>query len=218
MPFGKTVAAGLAVVLTLASLATPAMAQTASFRTIFSPSQSTSQPAQQQPRRTQPLFASRSLQAPRAQASYQANPLARQTVAYQTREKAGTVVVDTNAKYLYLVLGDGKAMRYGIGVARPGFEWVGTHKVTQKREWPGWTPPAAMRKRQPHLPAFMEGGPDNPLGARALYLGSTLYRIHGTNDPSSIGQNLSSGCIRMINDDVIDLYTRVPVGTRVIVI
>ena len=218
MPFGKTVAAGLAVVLTLASLATPALAQNVSFRTIFSPSQSTSQPAQQQPRRTQPVFASRSLQAPRAQASLQANPLARQTVAYQTREKAGTVVVDTDAKYLYLVLGDGKAMRYGIGVARPGFEWAGTHKVTQKREWPGWTPPAAMRKRQPHLPAFMEGGPDNPLGARALYLGSTLYRIHGTNDPSSIGQNLSSGCIRMINDDVIDLYTRVPVGTRVIVI
>ncbi|MGV3650208.1 MAG: L,D-transpeptidase [Devosia sp.] len=215
MPFGKTVAAGLAVVLTLASLASPAMAQNVSFRTIFSPSQTFSQQAQQpaQPRRTQPLFASRSMQAPRAE-----NRFARQMVAYQTREKAGTVVVDTNSKYLYLVMGNGQAMRYGIGVARPGFEWAGTHKVTQKREWPGWTPPAAMRKRQPHLPAYMEGGPDNPLGARALYLGSTLYRIHGTNDPSSIGQNLSSGCIRMVNDDVIDLYNRVPVGTRVIVI
>nr|WP_244606564.1 L,D-transpeptidase [Arsenicitalea aurantiaca] len=142
----------------------------------------------------------------------------RQVVGYRGTEKPGTIIVHTRDKYLYLILGDGKAMRYGIGVARPGFEWAGTHRVTAKKEWPGWTPPAAMRKRQPHLPAYMPGGPNNPLGARALYLGSTLYRIHGTNEPMSIGQNVSSGCIRMVNEDVIDLYQRVGVGARVIVI
>jgi lipoprotein-anchoring transpeptidase ErfK/SrfK len=142
----------------------------------------------------------------------------RQVVPYAASHSAGTVVVNTGEKFLYLVLDGGKALRYGIGVARSGFEWSGTHKVTRKAEWPGWTPPAAMRKRQPHLPAYMPGGPDNPLGARALYLGSTLYRIHGTNEPWSIGQNVSSGCIRMINDDVIDLYDRVKLGARVIVL
>jgi lipoprotein-anchoring transpeptidase ErfK/SrfK len=142
----------------------------------------------------------------------------RQVVAYQTREKAGTVVVNTGQKFLYLVLGNGKALRYGIGTARTGFEWSGTHRVTDKREWPTWTPPAEMRKRQPGLPLRMEGGPNNPLGARALYIGSTLYRIHGTNEPWSIGQNVSSGCIRMVNDDVIDLYGRVKVGAKVVVL
>lgn len=142
----------------------------------------------------------------------------RQRVDYRTREPAGTIVVDTAARHLYLVEGDGKAMRYGIGTARDGFEWSGTHKVTAKKEWPSWTPPAEMRKRQPGLPAFMEGGLQNPLGARALYIGSTLYRIHGTNEPWSIGMNVSSGCIRMVNDDVVDLYARVKIGAKVIVL
>ncbi len=141
----------------------------------------------------------------------------RQVVPYATSERSGTLIVDTQAHFLYLVLGDGRALRYGIGVARSGFEWSGTHRVTRKAEWPGWTPPAEMRKRQPNLPTHMEGGPNNPLGARALYLGSTLYRIHGTNEPWSIGQNVSSGCIRMTNDDVIDLYARVQLNTRVVV-
>lgn len=142
----------------------------------------------------------------------------RQVVSYAGSEKPGTIIVQTGKKFLYLVLGNGKAMRYGIGTARSGFEWNGTHKVTNKREWPSWTPPAEMRKRQPGLPAHMKGGINNPLGARALYIGSTLYRIHGTNEPWSIGTNVSSGCIRMVNDDVIDLYERVKIGAKVIVL
>jgi len=142
----------------------------------------------------------------------------RQVVPYATRERAGTIVIDTGAHFLYLVLGDGQALRYGIGVARDGSEWSGSHRVTRKAEWPRWTPPAEMRKRQPGLPAFMEGGLNNPLGARALYLGSTLYRIHGTNEPWSIGRNVSSGCIRMTNADVIDLYERVQLNSRVVVL
>jgi len=142
----------------------------------------------------------------------------RQVVAYETREKAGTLVVVTGQKFLYLVLGNGKAMRYGIGTAKTGFEWNGTHKVTRMREWPDWTPPPEMRKRRPELPTHMEGGINNPLGARALYLGSTLYRIHGTNEPWTIGQDVSSGCIRMVNDDVEDLYERVKIGAKVIVL
>jgi lipoprotein-anchoring transpeptidase ErfK/SrfK len=142
----------------------------------------------------------------------------RQVVGYAGSERPGTIIVQTSKKFLYLVLGDGKAMRYGIGTARDGFEWNGTHKVTNKREWPSWTPPAEMRKRQPGLPAHMKGGINNPLGARALYIGSTLYRIHGTNEPWSIGTNVSSGCIRMVNDDVIDLYSRVKIGAKVIVL
>ena len=138
-------------------------------------------------------------------------------VPYTTSHKAGTIIIDTNTRYLYLVQGDGTARRYGVGVGRPGFEWAGTHKVTRKAEWPDWRPPAAMRKRQPDLPAFMPGGPANPMGARALYLGSTLYRIHGSNEPWTIGGAVSSGCIRMRNEDVIDLYNRVGVGVKVIV-
>lgn len=141
----------------------------------------------------------------------------RQVVPYSTNERSGTIVVDTQSHFLYFVLGDGRALRYGIGVARSGFEWSGSHRVTRKAEWPSWTPPAEMRKRQPGLPIRMDGGPNNPLGARALYLGSTLYRIHGTNEPWSIGQNVSSGCIRMTNDDVIDLYGRVQLNTKVVV-
>ena len=142
----------------------------------------------------------------------------RQVVAYSTHEKPGTIVVNTGEKFLYLVLGKGKALRYGIGTARDGFEWSGAHRLTAKREWPSWTPPAEMRKRQPGLPAHMEGGINNPLGARALYIGSTLYRIHGTNEPWSIGTNVSSGCIRMVNDDVVDLYERVKIGAKVVVL
>jgi lipoprotein-anchoring transpeptidase ErfK/SrfK len=142
----------------------------------------------------------------------------RQEVAYDGRHPPGTIVVDTPSRYLFLVLPNGRAMRYGIGVGRPGFEWAGVKRVTRKAEWPDWRPPAEMLKRRPDLPTFMKGGPDNPLGARALYLGSSLYRIHGTNEPWTIGQNVSSGCIRMMNEDVKDLYQRVRVGTRVVVI
>ena len=144
-----------------------------------------------------------------------------QTVRYDGPERPGTLVIDTTERHLYLVLSDGRARRYGVGVGKPGFEWAGTHKVTRKREWPSWTPPREMIAREAAkghvLPDFMEGGPENPLGARALYLGSTLYRIHGTNQPWSIGRAVSSGCIRMRNIDVVDLYERVPVGARVIV-
>lgn len=139
-------------------------------------------------------------------------------ISYSSAHKPGTVVVNTQERFLYLVLKDGQARRYGVGVGRPGFEWAGVHKVTRKKEWPNWRPPSEMRKRQPGLPEFMPGGPANPLGARALYLGSTLYRIHGSNEPWSIGRAVSSGCIRMRNKDVIDLYKRVPVGSKVVVI
>jgi lipoprotein-anchoring transpeptidase ErfK/SrfK len=142
----------------------------------------------------------------------------RQIVEIASNEPAGTIIVMTRKKFLYYVLGDGTAIRYGIGTARDGFEWSGTHRVTAKREWPGWTPPAEMKKRKPELPDYMPGGINNPLGARALYIGSTLYRIHGTNEPWTIGQDVSSGCIRMVNDDVIDLYERVKIGAKVIVL
>lgn len=141
----------------------------------------------------------------------------RAEIDYRGPERPGTIVVDTPNKYLYLVQPGGRAIRYGIGVGRPGFTWSGVKRVTRKAEWPGWTPPPEMLKRRPDLPRHMEGGPANPLGARALYLGSSLYRIHGTNEPYTIGQNVSSGCIRMMNEDVSDLYQRVNVGTRVVV-
>jgi lipoprotein-anchoring transpeptidase ErfK/SrfK len=142
----------------------------------------------------------------------------KQLVEYDGKESAGTIVVDTPNKFLYLVQGNGKAMRYGIGVGRPGFTWSGVKQISAKKEWPDWTPPAEMLVRRPDLPRHMEGGPQNPLGARAMYLGSSLYRIHGSNEPWTIGTNVSSGCIRMRNEDVIDLYGRVNVGARVIVI
>jgi lipoprotein-anchoring transpeptidase ErfK/SrfK len=142
----------------------------------------------------------------------------KQVVAYNGNEKPGTIIVDTPSKYLFLVQPDGKALRYGIGVGRPGFTWAGVKTVSQKREWPDWRPPEEMLRRRPDLPTFMPGGPDNPLGARALYLGSSLYRIHGSNEPWTIGTAVSSGCIRMRNEDVIDLYERVKLGTRVVVI
>ncbi len=142
----------------------------------------------------------------------------KQEVAYDGPHSPGTIVIDTPRKFLFLVQPGGRAMRYGIGVGRPGFEWAGMKTITRKAEWPSWTPPAEMLKRRPDLPRFMQGGPENPLGARALYLGSSLYRIHGTNEPNTIGQAVSSGCIRMTNDDVTDLYGRVRVGARVLVI
>jgi len=142
----------------------------------------------------------------------------KQLVDYSGHEGAGTIVVDTPNKFLYLVQGNGKAMRYGIGVGRPGFTWSGTKQISAKKEWPDWTPPPQMLTRRPDLPRHMEGGPENPLGARAMYLGSSLYRIHGSNEPWTIGTNVSSGCIRMRNEDIIDLYGRVNVGTRVVVI
>ena len=142
----------------------------------------------------------------------------RQIVSYPTREAPGTVIVDTPNTYLYYVLGGGQAIRYGIGVGRDGFTWSGVQTVTKKAEWPAWIPPAEMIARQPYLPRHMAGGPGNPLGARAMYLGGTIYRIHGTNMPETIGTQVSSGCIRLTNQDVSDLYSRVNVGTRVIVL
>ena len=143
--------------------------------------------------------------------------LRRQEVAFATKEPAGTIVVDTPNTYLYYVLGNGRAIRYGVRVGRDGFTWTGVQKITRKAEWPDWHPPTEMIERQPYLPRFMAGGPGNPLGARAMYLGSTVYRIHGTNQPSTIGKFVSSGCIGMLNEDVSDLFERVKVGTRVVV-
>jgi lipoprotein-anchoring transpeptidase ErfK/SrfK len=142
----------------------------------------------------------------------------RQIVTYPTREAAGTIIIDTPNTYLYYVLGNGQAIRYGIGVGRDGFTWSGVQTITRKAEWPDWTPPPEMIARQPYLPRHMAGGPGNPLGARAMYLGGTVYRIHGTNAPQTIGTHISSGCIRLTNQDVTDLYSRVSVGTKVIVL
>jgi lipoprotein-anchoring transpeptidase ErfK/SrfK len=158
--------------------------------------------------------------APDAGAETSALParLRRQLVSYPTTEPAGTIVIDTANTHLYFVLGNGKAIRYGIGVGREGFTWSGVQTVSRMAEWPDWIPPAEMLQRQPYLPRFMAGGPGNPLGARAMYLGSTVYRIHGTNDPTTIGKQVSSGCIRLANEDVADLYGRVQIGTKVVVL
>jgi lipoprotein-anchoring transpeptidase ErfK/SrfK len=142
----------------------------------------------------------------------------RQVVSYATREAPGTIIIDTPNTYLYYVTGNGQAIRYGIGVGREGFTWSGVQAITKKAEWPDWTPPAEMLERQPYLPRFMAGGPGNPMGARAMYLGGTIYRIHGTNQPDTIGGRVSSGCIRMVNEDVIDLYERAKVGAKVVVL
>ena len=141
----------------------------------------------------------------------------RQMVLYRTTEPPGTIIVHTNERFLYLVQGNGRAMRYGVRVGREGFQWQGLLKITRKAEWPDWTPPPEMIQRQPYLPRFMAGGPGNPMGARAMYLGTTVYRIHGTNQPMTIGKAVSSGCFGMVNADIIDLYERVPVGTKVVV-
>ena len=141
----------------------------------------------------------------------------RQVVFFRTAEAPGTIIVDTPSRYLYLVQGNSRALRYGIGVGREGFQWSGLVNVTRKQEWPDWTPPPEMIQRQPYLPRFMAGGPGNPMGARALYLGTTVYRLHGTNAPETIGSAVSSGCFRLVNPDIIDLYDRVPVGTKVVI-
>ncbi|MBV9558696.1 MAG: L,D-transpeptidase [Pseudolabrys sp.] len=143
--------------------------------------------------------------------------LQRQVVSYRTNEAPGTIIVQTSERFLYVIQPNGRAIRYGIGVGRDGFQWKGLLKITRKQEWPDWTPPPEMIERQPYLPRFMAGGPGNPMGARALYLGGTVYRIHGTNQPQTIGSAVSSGCFRLVNPDVIDLYDRIPVGTKVIV-
>ena len=144
------------------------------------------------------------------------NPAALKANLGQLR-RAGTIIVNTNDRFLYLLLGNNVALRYGICVGRDGFQWGGIHKISRKAEWPDWTPPPEMIQRQPYLPRWMAGGPGNPLGARALYIGTTVYRIHGTNAPETIGQAVSSGCFRLVNDDIVDLYQRVPVGTKVVV-
>jgi lipoprotein-anchoring transpeptidase ErfK/SrfK len=145
------------------------------------------------------------------------SPIPRQTVNLASNYAPGTILINTAERRLYLVLANGQALRYGIGVGRDGFRWAGTHRISAKKEWPSWTPPSQMLARRPDLPRHMAGGIDNPLGARAMYLGSTLYRIHGSNEPETIGQAVSSGCFRMSNEDVTDLYSRVSIGTPVVV-
>jgi lipoprotein-anchoring transpeptidase ErfK/SrfK len=144
-------------------------------------------------------------------------PFARQVVFFRSNEAPGTLVVHTSERFIYVVMGNSRALRYGLGVGREGFQWSGLVKISRKAEWPDWTPPPEMIARQPYLPRFMAGGPGNPMGARALYLGSTIYRIHGTNQPETIGHAVSSGCFRLANGDVIDLFERVPVGSKVII-
>lgn len=141
----------------------------------------------------------------------------RAVVSYRTAEAPGTIIVHTSERFLYVIQPGGRALRYGIGVGREGFQWQGLQKISRKQEWPDWTPPPEMIARQPYLPRFMAGGPGNPMGARALYLGGTVYRIHGTNQPQTIGSAVSSGCFRLVNNDVIDLYDRIPIGTKVII-
>lgn len=172
------------------------------------------------PRGAQPMYANTAPHIdPEAEERAQIDPrYLKQEVEYHGPEEPGTIVIDTPKRFLFLVQPGGRAIRYGIGVGRPGFTWAGVHKVSSKKEWPDWIPPEQMLERQPDLPRFMPGGPNNPLGARALYLGSTLYRIHGSNEPWTIGRSVSSGCIRMRNEDVIDLYSRVKIGTKVVVI
>ena len=141
----------------------------------------------------------------------------RQAVFYRTTEAPGTIIVNTHDRFLYLVQGDNRAIRYGVGVGRDGFQWGGVHKISRKQEWPDWTPPQEMIQRQPYLPRFMAGGAGNPMGARAMYIGSTVYRVHGTNAPETIGHSVSSGCFRLVNSEIEDLYERIPVGTKIVV-
>src|SRR5262245_54311536 len=199
----KTVAAVAAFLA--ASAATPASANPFNpFEALFGP---------QREAVTAPAYAN-----PQDNVKEPREDLRRQIVSYRTNEAPGTVIIDTPNTYLYLVLPGGKAMRYGIGVGREGFTWAGVKTIERKAEWPDWTPPPQMIQRQPYLPRFVAGGPSNPLGARAMYLSDSVYRIHGTNDPSTIGGNVSSGCIRLTNEDVMNLYSRVHVGTKVVVL
>ena len=171
-----------------------------------------------QPQVEAPQAAPRETLLPPSEEARQPERFKRRIVDYRTGEAAGTIVIDTPNTYLYYVLGNGKAVRYGIGVGRDGFTWSGVQTITKKAEWPDWTPPPEMIARQPYLPRHMAGGPGNPLGARAMYLGGTVYRIHGTNAPGTIGTHVSSGCLRLTNEDVSDLYSRVSIGTKVIVL
>src|SRR6185369_1376042 len=192
-------------------LATSALSTTAASANPFNPFEALFAPPQQQPV-TAPAYAN-----PQDDAGDLRGELRRQIVDYRSNEAPGTIVIDTGNTFLYLVMPGGKAMRYGIGVGREGFTWSGVKTVERKAEWPDWTPPPEMIARQPYLPRFVAGGPTNPLGARAMYLSGSVYRIHGTNAPETIGGRVSSGCIRMVNEDVIDLYSRVKVGTKVVV-
>ena len=197
---------------TLAYSATSSFRHPVSVNAAFAPQQAYAYaPAQQQPYESV-------VPEPAESAAAVPEQLRRQMVNYPTREAPGTIIVDTANTYLYYVLGGGKALRYGIGVGREGFTWSGVRSIDRKAEWPDWVPPPEMIQRQPYLPRFMAGGVGNPLGARAMYIGDTVYRIHGTNAPSTIGQNVSSGCIRMLNEDVADLYERVKIGTKVVVL
>ncbi len=217
-PHRRSRAIGPAVIL--AVIATPAFAQPLAMTDTHSYPNTIFQevlPSERDHQRSMPRY--EATVPPEADASADLAPhLRRQIVNYPGREPAGTIVIDTPNTFLYYVLGDGRAIRYGIGVGREGFTWSGVQTVARKQEWPDWHPPADMIARQPYLPRFMSGGPGNPLGARALYLGNSLYRIHGTNDPSSIGKRMSSGCIRMTNTDAIDLYDRVKLGAKVVVL
>jgi len=200
----------IATLAILAISAGPAFAQALSFAPAFRFDQ------------PMPQYAPQPLNAPQPQDDEAGTELPaqlrRQIVSYPTSEPPGTIIIDTAHTFLYLALGHGMAMRYGIGVGRQGFTWSGVETIVRKAEWPDWIPPAQMVARQPYLPRWVGGGPGNPLGARALYLGNTEYRIHGTNDPSTIGKRVSSGCIRLQNADIIDLYSRVGVGTKVVVL
>jgi lipoprotein-anchoring transpeptidase ErfK/SrfK len=217
---GRTRVALYGLVCSFAVFATPA----AAFFDLLAgqpayQSQGSYQTAYQQPYQYQGYgYGYQEYQQPQDAFRPQATPVPRQVVEFNSRYAPGTIVISTTERRLYYVLGDGRAISYGVGVGRPGFAWSGTKTVTMKREWPDWRPPAEMLKRRPDLPRYMAGGPANPLGARAMYLGGSLYRIHGSNEPETIGQAVSSGCIRMTNEDVVDLYNRVKVGTRVVVL
>jgi lipoprotein-anchoring transpeptidase ErfK/SrfK len=194
-------------------LATSALSTTAASANPFNPFEALFGPQPQQPPVTAPAYAN-----PQDDGGDLRGELRRQIVDYRTNEAPGTVVIDTAHTFLYLVMPGGKAMRYGIGVGREGFTWSGVKSIERKAEWPDWTPPPEMIHRQPYLPRFVAGGPSNPLGARAMYLSGSMYRIHGTNAPETIGEHVSSGCIRLVNEDVIDLYNRVHVGAKVVVL
>jgi lipoprotein-anchoring transpeptidase ErfK/SrfK len=195
-------------------------AQAQTFASLLSNQDYAPQPQQQYvlPQAYAPQAASPAVDDDAAQDAQLDPRLHRQIVDYRGKEAPGTIIVDTPNTYLYLVLGDGKAIRYGIGVGREGYTWSGVKQVVRKAEWPDWYPPQEMIERQPYLPRMTAGGPGNPLGARAMYIGGTVYRIHGTNDPTTIGKNVSSGCIRLTNEDVTDLYERVKVGAKVVVL
>jgi lipoprotein-anchoring transpeptidase ErfK/SrfK len=194
-------------------LATSALSTTAASANPFNPFEALFGPPPQQQPVTAPAYAN-----PQDDGGELRGELRRQIVDYRTNEAPGTIVIDTGNTFLYLVMPGGKAMRYGIGVGREGFTWSGVKSIERKAEWPDWTPPPEMIHRQPYLPRFVAGGPSNPLGARAMYLSGSMYRIHGTNAPETIGEHVSSGCIRLVNEDVIDLYNRVHVGAKVVVL